>query len=43
MGSSTKTQHTGIHKYAGLTAIVLTIVIGAIFLGALYAAAHAHH
>ncbi len=43
MGSSTPTQHSGIYKYPGLVAVVLTIVIGAVFLGALYQAAHAHH
>lgn len=43
MGSSNQSQHTGIYKYAGLTAIIATIIIGAVFLGALYVAAHAHH
>lgn len=43
MGSSNQTQHTGIYKYAGLVSVILTILIGAGFIGALVAAAHAHH
>lgn len=43
MGSSNTSQHTGIYKYAGLVSVVLTLIIGAVFLGALYAAAHSHH
>lgn len=43
MGSSNQSQHTGIHKYAGLVSVIATIIIGAVFIGALYASAHAGH
>jgi hypothetical protein len=35
MGSSQKPEYTGLEKYPGWLATVITIVIGAIFLGAL--------
>ena len=42
MGSSATPQYTGIDKYPGWIATFITLIIGGIFLGALYNSA-THH
>ena len=42
MGASNKPEYTGMDKYPGWIATVITIIVGAIFLGALYSNA-GHH
>ena len=36
-------EYTGIDKYPGWISTVITIVIGGIFIGALYISANSHH
>ena len=42
MGESQKPTYTGMDKYPGIIATIITIIIGVIFLGALYQSA-SHH
>ena len=43
MGSSTKEPtYTGINKYPGIIATVVTVIIGGVFVGALYMSASNH-
>ena len=36
-------EYTGMDKYPGWIATIITIIVGAVFLGALYVSANSHH